>query len=143
MIKLQGEIDKYTIIMGDFNILCFFIISYWLCCNSFPPSLHSSLHIPSLPCSLPHWSPSMWSPFLWFCSCSICLLSFCFCFLGSLLIVVSLLLFTVYCFWSSISQISPLKISYNKGLVMMNSFNLTLSGKHFICLSILNDNFAG
>ena len=26
---------------------------------------------------------------------------------------------------------------------MMNSFNLTLSGKHFICPSILNDSFAG
>ena len=25
----------------------------------------------------------------------------------------------------------------------MNSFNLTLSGKHFICPSILNDSFAG
>ena len=25
---------------------------------------------------------------------------------------------------------------------MMNSFNLTLSGKHFVCASILNDNFA-
>ena len=29
------------------------------------------------------------------------------------------------------------------GWVMMNSFNLTLSGKHFICPSILNDSFAG
>ena len=37
----------------------------------------------------------------------------------------------------------PFSISYNKGLVMMNSFNLTLCEKHFICLSILNDNFAG
>ena len=26
---------------------------------------------------------------------------------------------------------------------MMNSFNLTLSRKHFICPSILNDSFAG
>ena len=26
---------------------------------------------------------------------------------------------------------------------MMNSFNLTLAGKHFICPSILNDSFAG
>ena len=26
---------------------------------------------------------------------------------------------------------------------MMNSFNLTLSGKHFICPSILNESFAG
>ena len=28
---------------------------------------------------------------------------------------------------------SPFNVSYNKGLVMMNSINLTLSGKHFIC----------
>ena len=41
------------------------------------------------------------------------------------------------------SQISLFNISYNKGLVMMNSLNLTLSGKHFICPSILNDSFAG
>ena len=34
-------------------------------------------------------------------------------------------------------------MSYNKGLVVMNSFNLTLSVKHFICPSILNDSFAG
>ena len=26
---------------------------------------------------------------------------------------------------------------------MMNSFSFTLSGKHFICPSILNDSFAG
>ena len=38
---------------------------------------------------------------------------------------------------------SPFNISCNKGLVMMNSFNLTLSGKHFICPSILKDSFAG
>ena len=37
---------------------------------------------------------------------------------------------------------SPFNISY-KGLVMMNSFNLTLPEKHFICPSILNDSFAG
>ena len=36
-----------------------------------------------------------------------------------------------------------LNISYNNGLVMMNSFSFFLSGKLFICLSILNDSFAG
>ena len=41
-----------------------------------PLPLHSSL-------PTPHWKPSMWSPFLWFYSRSSCLLSFCFCFLGS------------------------------------------------------------
>ena len=50
-----------------------------------------------------------------------------------------------YCsyFLSSFSQINPFNISYNKGLVMMNSFNLTLSEKHFICPPILNESFAG
>ena len=38
---------------------------------------------------------------------------------------------------------SAFNISYNKGLVMMNSFNLTSSGKHFIFSSILNESFAG
>ena len=38
---------------------------------------------------------------------------------------------------------SPLNISYNKSLVMMSSLNFTLFGKHFICTSSLNDNFAG
>ena len=52
--------------------------------------------------------------------------------------------FTVHSFLSSsFSWISSFNISYNKGLVMTNSFNLTLSGKHFICPSILNDSFAG
>ena len=60
------------------------------------------------------------------------------------MIVVSLLsFFFSYLSSSSFSYISPFNISYNKGLVMMNSFNLTLSGKHFICLSILNGKFAG
>ena len=44
---------------------------------------------------------------------------------------------------SSARKISPFNISYNKDLVMMNSFNFTLSGKHFICPSILSDSFAG
>ena len=76
----------------------------------------------------------------------VCLVCFWFWFFGrvQLLIVVSLLSFYCFYFWSSsFSQISPFNILYNKGLVMMNSFNLTLSGKHFICPSILNDSFAG
>ena len=34
-------------------------------------------------------------------------------------------------------------MSCNTGLAMMTSFSFTLSGKHFICPSILNDSFAG
>ena len=66
---------------------------------------------------------------------------FVFVFLGS----VDSCLLSFYCsyFLSSFSQINPFKISYNKDLVMMNSFNLTLSEKHFICPSILNESFAG
>ena len=49
-----------------------------------------------------------------------------------------------YCsYFLFFSQISSFSISYNKGLMIMNSFNLTLSGKYFICPSILNDSFAG
>ena len=40
-------------------------------------------------------------------------------------------IFTVHIFLYSFSQVTPFNISYNNGLVMMNSFNLTLLGKHF------------
>ena len=46
--------------------------------------------------------PSVWSPFLWFCSCSSSLLSFCFCFLDSIVDsyeFVVLLLFIVLIFF--------------------------------------------
>ena len=52
-------------------------------------------------------------------------------------------IFTVPIFYLPFFKINPFNISYNKGLVMMNSFNLTLSEKHFIFPSILNDSFAG
>ena len=117
----------------------------------FMPTNYATYSLYLFPSSLPsppYRKPSMWHPFLWFCSCSSCLLSFCFhCFSFCqvhLLMVVSLLSFYCSYFWSSlISYISPFNISYNKDLVMTNSLNLTLSGKHFICPSILNDSFAG
>ena len=71
----------------------------------------SILYLPSMlliPCTFsllyssppsPHWKPSMWSPFLWFCSCSSCFLSFCFSFLGSVVVIyefVVILLFIVF-----------------------------------------------
>ena len=52
----------------------------------------------------------------------------------------AILLFIVSILFSSIG---PFNISYNNGLVMMNSFNVLLSGKLFICPSILNGGFAG
>ena len=63
------------------------------------------------------------------------LVCFYFCFSGSVVNsceFVVILLFIVLIFSFSLDN-----ISYNKGWVMMNSFKLTLSGKHFICPSIL------
>ena len=55
--------------------------------------------------------------------------------------------YVIYCHFCSVSILfflnKPFSISYNNGLVMMNSFSFFLSGKLFICPSILNDNFAG
>ena len=60
-----------------------------------------------------------------------------------LLLTVSLLLFLLFIFFIFFFLDKSLYISCNKGLVMMNSFNLTLSGKHFIFASVLIDSFAG
>ena len=54
----------------------------------------------------------------------VCLVCFCF-FRFNCCEFVVILLFIFLIFFS----LSPLNISYNKGLVMMSSFNLTLSGK--------------
>ena len=54
---------------------------------------------------------------------------------------VVILLFIVLLFFFFLDK--SLNISHNKGLVMMNPLNETLSGKYFICPSILNDCFAG
>ena len=101
----------------------------------FPPFSLSPLPTDNLPCDL-HFSDSV--PVL-----VVLLVCPCFCFQVWLLITVSLLSFYCSYFLSSFSQISPFNVSYNKGLVMMSSFNLTLSEKHFICPSILNDSFTG
>ena len=64
------------------------------------------------------------------------------CFLDSIVDCcefVAILIFIVLIF----SYILPFNISYNNGLVIMNSFHFTLSGNHFICPSILNYNFDG
>ena len=70
------------------------------------------------------------------------LLVFFACFLDSIVdsyVLIAILLFTVLI----IFFLSSFNVSYNNCLVMMNSFNFTLSRKHFICPSILNDSFAG
>ena len=64
------------------------------------------------------------------------------CFLDSIVdrhIFSAILLFIVLILFLSKS----LNISYNNGLVMMNSFSFFLSGKLLICPSITNDRFAG
>ena len=53
-------------------------------------------------------------------------------FIAILFIVLTLFLF-----------LSPFNISYNNGLVMMNSFSFLVYWKLFICPSVLNDSFAG
>ena len=64
------------------------------------------------------------------------------CFLDSTVdsyVFIAILLFIVFIFfffWN------PVKISYNNNLMMMNSFSVFLSGKLFICSSILCDSFA-
>ena len=98
---------------------------------SFSPS-HSPTD--NIPCDL-HFSDSF--PVLVVC------LVFVFLFLGSVVDSCVCCHFTVHIFDLLHFYISPFNISYNEGLVMMNFFNLTLSEKHFICPSILNDSFAG
>ena len=53
---------------------------------------------------------------------------------------IDILLFTVLIIFFFLNY-SPFNISYNNGLVMMNSFSFLLSGKLFICPLILNDGF--
>ena len=68
---------------------------------------------------------------------------FVFVFLGSVVDSCQFVVILLFVFFIFFSQMSPFNISYNKGLVMMNSFNSILFGKRFICPSILNDSFAG
>ena len=58
----------------------------------FEPTIYASYSLYLLPHSLlppPCWYPFMWSPCLWFCSCSSCLLSFLFCFVLFLGLIVN------------------------------------------------------
>ena len=113
--------------------------TYHICLFSVPFPPLSPAHSPTdnPPCDL-HFCGSV--PLL-----VVCLVCFCFLFFRfSCWWLWVCCHFTVHIFWSSsFSEIYPFNISLIKGLVMMNSFNLTLSGKHFICPSILNDSFAG
>ena len=126
---------SYNIFYLSPSILCLLIMILPPC--TFPP-IPPFPEIP--PCDV-HFSDSV--PVLVVCLAFVFIV-FLF-FQVHLLIVVHLLFYCSY-FLSSFSQISPFNISYNKGLMMMKSFNLTLSGKYFICPSILNENgefFAG
>ena len=99
--------------------------------------LHSPLRLPTdnPPCDL-HFCDSI--PVLVVC------LVYLFIFLGSVVdscefVVILLFIFLIFFFL----VLSPFNISYNNGLVLMNSFNLFLAEKHFICPSILKNSFAG
>ena len=100
-----------------------------------------SVHLPTLS---PSHSPTNNSPCdLHFCS-SVPVLVVCLVFvfvLGSVINNCEFVVILLFIFSIIFSYISPFNILY-KGLVMMNSFNLTLAGKHFICPSILNESFA-
>ena len=66
-----------------------------------------------------------------------------FLFLGSVtniceFVVILLFILLIFFFLNN-----PFNISYNNGVVIMSSFRFFLSGKLFICHSILNDSFAG
>ena len=124
---------------APFPILYF--TSPWLFCNYlfvFLNLLLSSL-IPPYP--LPIWQSSKCFLYPWFCLCS-CLLSL-FSYIQLLIdnVFIALLLFIVLILFFFL--VSPFNISYNNGLVTMNSFSFSLSGKLFICTLILNDSFAG
>ena len=110
-----------------------------LCCTFSP---YSSLPLPTEnpPCDV-HFSD--FAPVLVVCLVFVFIVFLPLIFQVHLLIVVNLLSFYCSYFLSSFSQISPFNVSYNNGLVMMNSLNQTLFGKHFICPSILNESFAG
>ena len=123
------------------NLPCLFC-TYYLCFLfpvPFPQFYPLCFPADNPPCDL-HFCDSV--PIL-----VVCLVCFVFVFVFfsvQLLMVVNLLSFYCsYFLFSSFSSISLFNISCNKDLVIMNSFNLTFSGKHFTCPSILNDSFAG
>ena len=80
------------------------------------------------------------------------MLSFCFhclsfllgSFVGSCEFIGILLFIFFYLFFLLLLKEERLfTISYNIGLVVMNSFSFFLSGKVFICALMLNESFAG
>ena len=96
----------------------------------FPALSPTHSHVDNPPCDL-HFCDSV--PVL--LVCLVCL----FFVLGSVVDSCECCHFTVHILIIIFILDKSLYISYNKDWVMMNSFNVTLSGKHFICPSILND----
>ena len=115
------------------------------------PCLCCTYHLCFLfPVPFPSFSPAADNPpgDLHFCDSVpvlvVCLVHFCFCFRFGCWWLWVCCHFAVHSFDLLLFlRLSPFNILYTKVLVMMNSFNLTLSGRHFICPSILNDSFAG
>ena len=62
--------------------------------------------------------------------------------IGSYVVIV-ILFFIIMFLFSPLSYKSPFNISYNTGLLVMNSFHFFSSVKLFISSSILNDILAG
>ena len=117
--KFFGLTISYTFLNIPLSVLYLPIhTSYSL--HLFPHSPSSPFPADNPPCDL-HFCDSV--PVL-----VVCLVCLCFYFFQvQLLIVVSCCHFTVHSF-DFFSQISPFNISYNRGLVMMNSFNLPYLG---------------
>ena len=114
--------------------------SPWPFCNYQFVLLNPLASSPIPPHSPPIWQPSKCSWCPWFCLCS-CLLSLFFRFsCVERYVLIGILLYIVLIFFFLSKSFN---ISYNSGVVMMNSFSFFLSGKIFICLSILNDRSAG
>ena len=128
--KFFGFSISYTILNLSLSVLYLQIMLLSPC--TFPPILPRLLPADNPPCDF-HFCDSV--PVL-----VVCLV--CFCFILSSVVdrceFVVILMFIVLIF----SEISPFHLSY-KGLVMMNSFNWTLSGKQISFPSILNDSFVG
>ena len=105
----------------------------WLFCNYLFVLLNPLTSSPILS-HTPMWQPSKYSLYPWFCLCS-CLL----CFLDSIVdrhVFLVILMFIVLSFLFLLSK--TFNVSYNNGLMMMNSFSFFLSGNLFICPSVLD-----
>ena len=130
----------------------FFGFSIYYIILNLPLSVLYLLFMDLIPCTFSPFSPLPIltdNPPCYFHFCDsvpvlvVCFVCFWFWILGSVVDSCEFVVILLFVFLIFFSQISPFNISFNKGLVTMHSFNLTLSEKHFSCPSILKDSFAG